>query len=83
MFVEPPSPRRTAAAMKRVYVARGVVDANLVRRRLREAGILAVVRGELIPVAGDALPSVWVPDTDEASALAAMRRPLTISPEST
>jgi len=66
--------------MKRIYVARGVVDANLVRRRLRAVGISAVVNGELIPVFGEALPSVWVPDADEAHALAVIRTPAAVSP---
>lgn len=62
--------------MKRIYVARGAVDASLVRDRLRAAGIPAIVRGQLIPVFGEALPSVWVPDTDEARAFAVIRAPV-------
>ena len=67
-------------AMKRIYVARGVIDANLVRRRLRAVGISAVVKGELIPVPGEALPSVWVADADELRALAVIRTPATTAP---
>jgi hypothetical protein len=57
--------------MKRVFIARGVSEAHLIRAYLENAGIDAIVRGEDlstvfggIPIDGDSLPSVWVLDED-------------------
>ena len=66
--------------MKRIYVARGAVDASLVRSRLRAAGIEAIVRGQLIPVSAEALPSVWVPAADEERARVIIQTPAAAVP---
>ena len=64
--------------MKRVYIARGVAEAHLVRGFLAAEGIDAIVQGESlstvfggIPIDRDSLPSVWV--TDDADYDRALR----------
>jgi hypothetical protein len=67
--------------MKRVFIARGVSEAYLVRAYLENAGVGAIVRGEElstvfggIPIDGDSLPSVWViEDTDYDRAMELIR----------
>jgi hypothetical protein len=58
--------------MKRVFIARGVSEAHLVRAYLENAGIDASVRGEElstvfggIPIDGESLPSVWVAEDSD------------------
>jgi hypothetical protein len=55
--------------MQQVYAARDVMDAHFVQGLLAEAGIEAVVEGDLLPEpTGVALPTVWVRDRDVSAA---------------
>jgi len=63
--------------MQRVYTAENVFDAYILRDRLIEQGIEAVVHGEMLagaigelPV--DARPGVWIRDNDQYAAARAV-----------
>lgn len=61
--------------MRMVYEAENLIDAHLVRGRLQQAGVRAVVQGDLLTGGMGGLPvhglvSVWVEDDDLPAALA-------------
>jgi len=57
--------------MKRIYMARDRVDADVACAELRGRGFEAVVIGDLSAIPSAPFPSVWVPDSEEAAAVAA------------
>ena len=65
--------------MKQVFVAQHPTEAHLVAGFLESRGIQAVIQGEAlfgargeVPVTPATLPSVWVPDDEEADAVRAL-----------
>ncbi len=59
--------------MKKVFVAQHPTEAHLVKGMLESNGIVAEVQGESLftargeaPATPDTLPSVWVPDDEDA-----------------
>lgn len=63
--------------MKKIYLARDLSDAHLLKGLLEGDGIEAEVQGESlwklrgeIPITEDTAPSVWVPDEDYDRAMA-------------
>jgi len=54
--------------VKRIYLARDRVDADLVCAELRGRGFDAVVIGDLAAIPSAPFPSVWVPDQEAAAA---------------
>lgn len=57
--------------MKQIYMARDRVDADIACAELRGLGFEAVVIGDLAAIPTAPFPSVWVPDSEEAAAVAA------------
>src|SRR4051794_13512778 len=62
--------------MQHVYTARDAMDANFLRGLLEQEGLRAVVQGEALEetwgdlnLSPEALPSVWVDDSDVARAV--------------
>ena len=65
--------------MKQVFVAQHPTEAHFVQGLLEANGIVAEVHGESlfsargeVPATPDTLPSVWVPDDDQASRASAV-----------
>ena len=57
--------------MKRIYMARDRVDADVGCAELRARGFAAVVIGDLTAIPSAPFPSIWVPDAEETAAVAA------------